>query len=192
MTRRLPWSRIFGTRSNFMQAGYSKARLAVRRRRTRTTTVSAVAPKQRWVKAGVIITVLGLTATIAQHWQKFLPTRPTIEVDGLEAAPPLGSAFYIRNESFIFPLRITSLGCRVLNIEPIVKGEVWVGSNFSDYIIWPTRRVPMMCKIKPDGGNTRVDMQVIVRFTWWPFGGGKAAIPVYWVPNRWTVGDIMR
>jgi hypothetical protein len=157
------------------------------------TAVSARgAPKQRWVKAGVIIGGLSLTAAIASHWQNFLPTRPTVEVDGLEAAPPLWSAFYIRNESVIFPLRITSFGCRVLDIEPIVKSEVWVGSDISDYLIWPTRRWPMMCKIKPDGGITRVDMQVILRFTWWPFGGGKAAIPVYWVPNRWTVGDIMR
>jgi hypothetical protein len=74
-----------------------------------------------------------LIAAVATNWQAFLPTAPVVEVDGLDAAPPLWSAFYIRNESFIFPLRITWLGCRIITIEPATttKGDVdlWVGTR---------------------------------------------------------------
>jgi hypothetical protein len=84
-------------------------------------------------------------------------TQPVVEVDGLDAAPPLWSAFYVRNESFIFPL----VRLRIITIEPATttKGDVdlWVGTNVPDYGISPFHRI-LMCKIKPSEGITRLKM----------------------------------
>jgi hypothetical protein len=139
-----------------------------------------------------------LIAAVATNWQAFLPTAPVVEVDGLDAAPPLWSAFYIRNESFIFPLRITWLGCRIITIEPATttKGDVdlWVGTNVADYGISPFHRILMMCKIKPGEGITRLKMQVLIQYTHvGPItSGGTASITLNWMPNHWTVGNIMK
>jgi hypothetical protein len=164
-------------------------------------------PTQSWFRRfikkpiGVLITIIVGCAAIYGAWGPFWPTAPVVEVDGLDTVVvPLQARFSIRNRSFFFPIRITSLGCEITRMEPLTVGDVdvIVSTNVSDYTIPPSETRPMRCKV--EGGQrrdiTRIEIKVLLRyeFPWlsWLHIGRLDVTPLHWTPNHWSKGEVMQ
>lgn len=163
-------------------------------------TKNASQPPRWWMAAkwtiGTLVAGVVAAAAIYQAWGPFWPTEPIVEADELDAALPLRAPFIVENRSFVFPLRITSLGCQIIRMEPITVGDIDVmaGTNVSNYVISRAAKRPMECKIELGNRSdiTRVEIRITLRYRRWLRSDALTLVPVSWTPNHWTVGDPIR
>ena len=173
---------------------------------------SSQSPIRRWWRAlcshpllllpsvGAVVVFFAEVAQINQAWGVPWPSKPELDMSGMDAALPLRTPFLFRTRSFIFPAVITKALCEFTKIEPITSGDVamTIVSPVSDLVL-PTwgQSKPFECRVKVGSRKdiTHVEMILTVDYAFaWPvrFWASTLRIPLHWTPNHWSQGDIAR